>query len=318
MALPPFPVRRISATCPSEYSHPAPRQRTERHEVDPERRVNARFHPRSAGRRRQSPDTGACRRRPSGSVLLTCRRNVAAGHSRRLIRPIRKGAVVSLTRDIRDAYCQLLASDALALVADPPTTGRVHLKLDLHGLLRFRHSRDDISTAGVPPAGEWEIASVQQSTGQSLDLSVARSDWHDQVIEPLGLRRYFTHVLYLPDGAHVASWRGALMRLDDAARALARGDHRQVFSQCRGALDALPGDKTAIFATMPDGARRSAINALTRSVGGYLHSGRHVVPDGGGEMEGDFPVQASDATFAYRLTQLLMSHIARLTHVEVA
>ena len=218
-----------------------------------------------------------------------------------------------------NAICTvLLASDALALVTDPPTTGRVQLKLDLHGLLRFRHSRDDINTAGLPPAGEWEIVSVQQGTGQSLDLSVARSDWYDQVIEPLGLRRYFTHLLYLPDPAHIGSWRGALERLDDAAQALARGDHPQVFSQCRGALDALPGNKTAIFATMPDGARRSAIDALTRSVGAYLHSGRHVVPDGGGEMEGDFPVQASDATFAYRLTQLLMSHIARLTHTDVA
>ena len=63
-----------------------------------------------------------------------------------------------------------------------------------------------------------------------------------------------------------------------------------VFGECRAAIDALPGDKTDIFAAMPEGKKRDAIDDLTKSVGKYIHSGRHVVPNTGGELAGEFPV----------------------------
>jgi len=86
-----------------------------------------------------------------------------------------------------------------------------------------------------------------------------------------------------------------------------------VFGECRAAIDALPGDKTDIFAAMAEGRKRDAINELTKSIGKYIHSGRHVVPNSGGEQAGEFPVDQRDALFAYNTTKLLLSQIASLT-----
>jgi hypothetical protein len=86
-----------------------------------------------------------------------------------------------------------------------------------------------------------------------------------------------------------------------------------VFGACRAAINALPGDKTAIFAAMSEGKKRDEIDALTKSLGKHLHSGWHVVPNTGGEMAGEFPVDQRDALFVYNMTKLLLSHIANLT-----
>jgi hypothetical protein len=103
--------------------------------------------------------------------------------------------------------------------------------------------------------------------------------------------------------------------LDEALRALVQGNPPGVFGACRGAIDALPGDKIDIFAAMPEGKKREAIDLLTKSIGKYVHSGRHVVPNAGGEQAGEFPVDQRDATFMYNMTKLLLSHIASLTLV---
>jgi len=38
-----------------------------------------------------------------------------------------------------------------------------------------------------------------------------------------------------------------------------------------------------------------------------------VVPNAGGELAGEFPVDSRDALFAYNMTKLLLSQIASLT-----
>ena len=46
---------------------------------------------------------------------------------------------------------------------------------------------------------------------------------------------------------------------------------------------------------------------MTKRVGIYLHSGRHVDP--GGQQAGEFPVDELGAAFAYNMTKLLLSQI---------
>ena len=144
-----------------------------------------------------------------------------------------------------------------------------------------------------------------------LDVQVARSDWYEQVVEQLAIGSYLIAPLFLPYG--VESWKSTLKHMDDALRALVQGNPPGVFGECRAAIDALPGDKTDIFAAMAEGKKRDAINELTKSIGKYIHSGRHVVPNSGGEQAGEFPVDQRDALFAYNTTKLLLSQIASLT-----
>ena len=81
---------------------------------------------------------------------------------------------------------------------------------------------------------------------------------------------------------------------------------------CRAALDALPGAKTNIFDAIPEGKKRDAINELTRQIGVYIHSGRHVEPNARGQQAGEFPIDQRDALFVYNTTKLLLSHIYTL------
>jgi hypothetical protein len=209
------------------------------------------------------------------------------------------------------AYCP---QAALPHLFNPePGQGRITLTLAWRGLVRYRHSYppDDDRAQGLGEPDTWHIESIVNQGGVTLDVQVARSDWYEQVVAQLGIGSYLVTPVYLPYGT--PSWKATLDHLEAATRAVVESNAPGVFAACRAALDALPGDKTNIFAAMPEGKKRDAIDELTKQVGKYLHSGRHVVPNSGGELAGEFPVDQRDAVFAYNATKLLLSHVAALT-----
>jgi hypothetical protein len=216
-----------------------------------------------------------------------------------------------------DQYLPATAScprEALPYLANPePPQGRITLTLALKGLLRYRHSYQpgDGRAQGLGEPDTWHIESIGDQSVKTLDVQVARSDWYEQVVERLGIGSYLVTPLYLPYG--VQPWQATLKHMDEALRAIVQGNAPGVFGSCRAAIDALPGAKTNIFAAMPEGKKRDVIDSLAKSVGAYLHSGRHVVPNTGGEMAGEFPVDQRDALFAYNMTKLLLSQIGSLT-----
>jgi hypothetical protein len=199
------------------------------------------------------------------------------------------------------------------LITPEPPQGRITLTLVFKGLLRYRHGyqKEDARAQGLGDPDVWHIESLGDQGLSELDVQVARSDWYEQVVEKLGIGSYLITPLYLPYG--IEMWQATLRHLDEALRALVEGSPPGVFGACRAAVDALPGAKTDIFAAMPEGKKRDALNELTKSIGGYIHSGRHVVPNTGAEEAGEFPVDRQDALFAYNVTKLLLSQIARLT-----
>lgn len=206
--------------------------------------------------------------------------------------------------------------EALPYLVNPsPPQGRLTLTLGLKGLLSYCHDyqQGDERGQGLGEPGIWHTESIGDQGGAELDVQVARSDWYEQVVAPLGVSSYLITPLYLPYG--VKTWAATLGHLDDALRALVQGYPPGVFGSCRASIDALPGDKTDIFAAMPEGEKRDAIDELTKQFGRYVHSGRHVVPNTGGEQAGDFPVDQRDATFVYNMTKLVLSHVASLTLV---
>jgi hypothetical protein len=160
----------------------------------------------------------------------------------------------------------------------------LRLAFDLKlGLLRYRHSyhQGDARAQGLGEPGRWHTESIGEFGVNELDMQVARSDWYELVVAKLGIGSYLITPLYLPAG--VPTWQVALTHLDNAGRAVAQGDPPAVFWYCRAAIDALPGAKTDIFAAMPEGKKRDAINDLTKRIGEYVHSGRHVTPNSGGQ-----------------------------------
>lgn len=202
---------------------------------------------------------------------------------------------------------------ALSQLINPdPPQGRITLTLVFRGLLRYRHSfpQGDGRAQGLGEPDTWHIDTIGNQSHVALDVQVARSDWYEQVVVQLGLGSYLITPLYLPYG--VTSWEPALKHMNDALRALVQGNPPGVFGACRAAIDALPGDKTGIFDAMPEGKKRDAFNELTKSIGKYIHSGRHVVPNAGGEQAGEFPVDQRDAVFVYNMTKLLLSQIYAL------
>jgi hypothetical protein len=78
--------------------------------------------------------------------------------------------------------------------------------------------------------------------------------------------------------------------MNAALRALVQGNPPGVFGECRAAIDALPGDKTDIFAAMPEGKKHDAIDDLMKSVGKDIHSGKHVVPIRAASWQGSSPL----------------------------
>lgn len=209
------------------------------------------------------------------------------------------------------AYCP---QAALAHLLNPePPQGRITLTLAVKGLLQYRHhyTPDDDRAQGLSEPDVWHIESVTNQGGLNLDVQIPRSDWYENVVARLGVGGYVITPLHLPYGS--PAWKATLDHLDAAANGVVNANPPLVFAECRAAIDALPGDKTEIFAAMPDGKKKDAIDALTKAVGQYLHSGRHVVPNSGGQLAGEFPVDQRDAVFAYNATRLLLSHVAGLT-----
>lgn len=225
------------------------------------------------------------------------------------------GPLTSL--NTHDRYFPAIATcprDALPLLFNPsPPQGRLTLELALGGFLRYRHSyqQGDGRAQGLGDPDVWHIESIGDQGTHRLEAQVARSDWYEQVVAQLGIGSYLVTPLYLPYG--VPTWRAALGHLDQAGRALTQADPPAVFGHCRAALDALPGAKTNIFDAMPEGKKRDAINELTKQLGVYIHSGRHIEPNAEGQQAGEFPVDQRDALFAYNMTKLLLSQIAGLT-----
>jgi hypothetical protein len=204
--------------------------------------------------------------------------------------------------------------EALPLLANPPA-GRINLVLTFRGLLQMKHRFDptDERARGLMEPGQWDLVTVgDNNLLQQLTISAARSDWYDQIVEPLKLGSYLIASLALPDPDKVPSWRAALGHLASAQKSLTNGNPPAVFGFCRAALDSLPGAKKDIFKAMPEGKKREEIDQLTKAIGEYIHSGRHVVPGSGGEEAGEFPVDQGDAMFVVNLTTLLVSRIGGL------
>lgn len=172
------------------------------------------------------------------------------------------------------------------------------LELRLHGAIQLRDASTD----------DWSDEDVRYLPSANSAIKISRSDWHDHVLRPVRQADY----LYLEveiTRAAIAGWEPAIDRLEQAKHAYSLGDDSGVFHHLRGCIDALPGAKQAIVEAVTDPEKRKAIDELVRSIGKYLHLGRHV-STATAQKPGDFPVNRVDAGCALSLVEVLLAYLS--------
>jgi hypothetical protein len=185
----------------------------------------------------------------------------------------------------------------------------VGLRLLWYGLLRVRWepNESDGRRAGDPEPGVWTDAHLP--VGQhDHPLTIARSDWYAQVLQPIGGEDYVHLEVAVPRGEEAAAWRQALAHLDDAEKAYALGDDPAVFQYLRALFEALPGAPKNVFDVLPE-PKRQELDQLVHSFVDYLHHGRHVSKVGA--SAGAFPVDHQDAAFVLAMAQVVLSHTSQ-------
>jgi hypothetical protein len=186
---------------------------------------------------------------------------------------------------------------------------RIDLELKLTGWLHARDNNEDAHRfTNSPQPGEWVFQSFGEANQALLPFQVARSDWFTHVLQPIGTVEYISTEIVLPSGDPLL--RAAVNQIREAQNAHSMHNDPAVFLHCRGAIDALPGAKQEIFASLTDRDEAKLLDDLTLYVGHYLHRGRHVAADG--EEPGEFPVDHTDAAFALNLTKVLIAHISHV------
>ncbi len=213
-----------------------------------------------------------------------------------------------------------VTSNGSSLQLDVPTTHRmlnyvtdhlgsqehVALTLGWYGLIRFLWNPNDADSRymGEPSPGEWTDFQIDEGNHEQ-QISIARSEWFSRVVSVVGTADYVFTEVAVPRGPLGDKWRSALVLLGKADKAFTLGDDASVFLHLRGVIDSLPGAKQDIFAHLPE-SQKVYVNKLAKSVGEFLHSGRHVDDLGNGDV--GFPVDHVDARFAINLVRVLLSY----------
>jgi len=180
------------------------------------------------------------------------------------------------------------------------------LMIGWDGILKvlWEPNEADLRYPGEPEPRVWTQTAVDE-TNHRQPIAIPRSEWYSRVVAVLGSADIVFTEIAVPKGPLGDEWRAVNALLAKAERAYALGDDPAVFLHLRGAVDALPGAKTAIFDGLPE-PQRNYVNNLAKALGTYLHAGRHIADLAGGEP--GFPVDHTDARFAMNLVQVLLSY----------
>jgi len=188
--------------------------------------------------------------------------------------------------------------DGVKLADDANRESKISVSFDLRGNGRFQKADE----------AEWEFVEIQTSSPHHH--AVARSDWIEQVLGPLGFGKYVIMELVLPAEDQRDSWNAALQHLATAEARYWSGDDPGVLQACYAAISALDPDPQKILDKMDDPEKRNQVDALLRQAKVYMHAGRH--PTKEGVMLGHFNVQRRDADFALAQTKVWLTYISRL------
>lgn len=208
-------------------------------------------------------------------------------------------------------HCEVPVTHAALEHITSQLTSAASVTLELHWdgqlAVTWHCNEQDQWMLGDPEPGVTTLLKLEAGTAQSLHI--ARSDWFTHVLTPTRHEDYLFLEVAVPRGAAAAGWTNAYAGLREAEKSYALGDDAGVFLHVRGCLDALPGAKQHILDGLAE-PRRGELDKLTKAIGNYFNSGRHV--DTEGPAAGTFPVDHQDAGFAIHLMKTLLSYLSQV------
>lgn len=223
------------------------------------------------------------------------------------------GTVDEIGEEIRSGGRQLhleipINREAIRFVQDHARDHSLNFELECHGLLWVIDSRSGGPVSASEERGKWRLVPVKSG---SVRISIYRSDWVKNVLEPLGIGKYILLELPIPDVPEPERWKKALDHLEDAQNHFHMGNDAAILHLCHAAFEGLEGAPKNIFDQMADEKKRRAVDDLLKQAMDYFHSGRHVSKSSG-PQQGTFPVDHRDAEFALYLSRTFMAYIAKL------
>lgn len=148
---------------------------------------------------------------------------------------------------------------------------------------------------------------AQPAGGQMMMVTVPRSEWVKNVLDPIGTVRYIWMELPLPALPADGRWQAVQRHLNLAEQRHHEGFDADVLRHCHDALAALAEAPTEIIPTLADEAKRRALDAALQKFRSFLHEGRH--PD---RQTGLYDADHRDAEFALASTKIWLTYLARL------
>ncbi len=200
--------------------------------------------------------------------------------------------------------------DAIRFVQDCLREANLSFELEFRGALYVRDDRPEgerrfNSELGQ---GEWHFVPIKPTR---LPVTIARSDWVKNVLEPLGVGEYVLMEMPVPGVPERERWKAALRHVEEAQKHFRMGNDAAVLQSCHAAFESLEGAPKNIFERVADEKKREAVDNLLKQAKHYFNSGRHVSKSGG-PQKGSFPVDHRDAEFALYLSQVLLAYTAKL------
>jgi hypothetical protein len=200
--------------------------------------------------------------------------------------------------------------DAIRFVQDHSRGSNLSFELEFRGALHVRDDRPEGEGPLNPELqrGEWRFVSIKPAR---LPITLARSDWVTNVLEPLGIGEYVSMEIPLPGVPERERWRAALRHVEEAQKHFGMGNDAAVLQSCHAAFESLEGAPKHILDGVTDGKKREVVDELLKQTKSYFNSGRHVSKSDGSQ-KGSFPVDHRDAEFALYLSRVFLAYIAKL------
>jgi len=192
---------------------------------------------------------------------------------------------------------------AIQYVSETAMGDDVALNLIVQTRLGYRPSAELGSEAG-----SWEETS---QGGTSMQVSIPRSVWVKQVLEPIGTDHHVFLDLPIPPMPAGQRWQATQEHLARAEVRFHGGYSADVLRHCHDALAALsPKDPTRIVPPIADDAKRNQLNKTLHEFRDFLQRGRH--PQKTGDEAGRYDVDHRDAAFALGATKIWLAYLAKL------
>lgn len=220
---------------------------------------------------------------------------------------------IGLLRDGQQVFWELpLPASAIEYIDALSPGPDIRLDIKLSGRLWVTEVEPDPEPRfrSAFESGQAVAVDLNRNGSHAETVPISRLDWLEKVLTPIGWGSYIWTEVRLPPLPKGDKWKRAWDHVLEAERQLRLCNDPGVFLACRAAVEGLAPEPKQLLASLPEGAKRSALDELFKQLTHYVHEGRHVAKDG--PAVGTFDVNRADALLALGMTKLTISYLAAI------